>query len=215
MATPPAVPSGRTPVDWKQYASDARDLFLATSNAGPLAMRMWGLAYRDWMTAVITAQDHFARRWTSLVVEPGSRAKTFDQMRQDFKQYLVDIAGIPERAVLEYLQRLSECVGPSEGPASPESTFRHEAADFTAAAAEVYAELQKASASRSTSAGTWREPVPPVQPAPAHTTQAHATPAHEAPTHAPADPLISLGEKFDALLGAQAKLHPGTPPRAS
>jgi len=210
MATHPAAPSGRTSVDWKQYAADARDLFLAASNAGPLAMRMWGLAWRDWMTAVITAQDHFARRWTSLVVEPGSRAKTFDQMRQDFKQYVVDIAGIPERAVLEYLQRLSECVGPSEGPASPESTFRHEAADFTAAAAELYAELQKASASRPTSGGTWKEPAPPGYPAPAH-----ATPTHAAPTHAPADALTSLGEKLDALLTAQAKLGAGTAPPAS
>jgi hypothetical protein len=123
---------------------------------------------------------------------------------------LVDIAGIPERAVLEYLQRLSECVGPSEGPASPESTFRHEAADFTAAAAELYAELQKASASRPTSGGTWKEPAPPGYPAPAH-----ATPAHAAPTHAPADPLIPLGEKLDALLKTQAKLGAGTAPPAS
>ena len=215
MATPPAVPSGRTSVDWKQYAADARDLFLVTSNAGPLAMRMWGLAWRDWMTAVITAQDHFARRWTSLVVEPGVRAKTFDQMRQDLKQYMVSIAGIPEHAVLEYLQRLSECVGPSEGPASPESTFRHEAADFMAAAAEVYAELQKASASRPTYGGTWKDPTPPVHPAPAHTTPAQATPAHAAPPHAPADPLISLGEKFDTLRAAQAKLGAGTAPSAS
>ncbi len=214
MVTHPAAPSGRTSVDWKQYAADARDLFLTTSNAGPLAMRMWGLAWRDWMTAVITAQDHFARRWTSLVVEPGSRAKTFDQMRQDFKQYLVDIAGIPERAVLEYLQRLSECVGPSEGP-SPESTFRHEAADFTAAAAEVYAELQKASASRPTSGGTWKDPAPPVHLTPPHTTQAPATPAHAASSHAPADPLSSLGEKFEGLLKAQAKLGTGTAPSAS
>jgi hypothetical protein len=210
MATPPAVPSGRTSVDWKQYAADARDLFLVTSNAGPLAMRMWGLAWRDWMTAVITAQDHFASRWTSLVVEPGARAKTFDQMRQDLKQYMVSIAGIPEHAVLEYLQRLSECVGPSEGPASPESTFRHEAADFMAAAAEVYAELQKASASRPTYGGTWKDPTPPVHPAPAQATPAQATPAH-----APADPLTSLGEKFDTLRAAQAKLGAGTAPSAS
>jgi hypothetical protein len=131
-------------------------------------------------------------------------------MRQDLKQYMVSIAGIPEHAVLEYLQRLSECVGPSEGPASPESTFRHEAADFMAAAAEVYAELQKASASRPTYGGTWKDPTPPVQPAPAHATPAQATPAH-----APADPLISLGEKFDTLRAAQAKLHAGTSPRAS
>lgn len=212
MATHPPAPSGKTPVDWKQYAADARDLFLAISNAGPLAMRMWGLAWRDWMTAVITAQDHFARRWTSLVVEPGSRAKTFDQMRQDFKQYLVDIAGIPERAVLEYLQRLSECVGPSEGFPSPESTFQHEAADFTEAAADMYAELEKASASRPTSGGTWREPAPP---APAHTSQAYATPTPAAPTHASADPLTSLREKLDALRTAQAKLRAGTAPSAS
>lgn len=194
MATPPAVPSGRTPVDWKQYASDARDLFLATSNAGPLAMRMWGLAYRDWMTAVITAQDQFASRWTSLVVEPGSRAKTFDQMRQDFKQYLVAIAGIPERAVLEYLQRLSECAGPTGEPPSPESTFRDEADDFTLAAADTVVALRKVQ-------------IPPV---PAHTAQAHPAHAHAAP-----DPLGDLSQKLEALIRAQAKLHAGTPPRAS
>jgi len=211
MASLPAVPSGRTPVDWKQYASDARDLFLVTSNAGPLAMRMWGLAWRDWMTAVITAQDHFASRWTSLVVEPGSRAKTFDQMRQDFKQYLVAIAGIPERAVLEYLQRLSECAGPTGEPPSPESTFRDEADDFAEAAADVYAQLKKVNASRPAS-GAGPDPahagqIPPV---PTHTAQAHAAQAPAAP-----DPLGDLGHKLDALLKARAKLRAGTAPSAS
>lgn len=205
MATHAAAPSGKTPVDWKQYAADARDLFLATSCAGPLAMGMWGLAWRDWLTAVITAQDQFARRWTSLVVDPGARAKTFDQMRQDFKGYMVEIAGIPERAMLGYLERLSQCAGPSGGPPSPESAFGEEAADFTEAAADLFFEIEKVSEPRPASGGTWREPAHTVQAAPAHPASAHAAP----------DPLASLREKLDALRKAQAKLRAGTAPSAS
>ncbi len=212
MAAHTAPPSGKTPVDWKQYAADARDLFLATSCAGPLAMGMWGLAWRHWLTEVITAQDQFARRWTSLVVEPGARAKTFDQMRQDFKGYMVAIAGIPERAVLGYLERLSQCAGPSEGPPSSDTAFREEAADFTEAAADLYAEIEKVSESRPASGGTWREPAHAVQ---AHAVPAHPAPAHAAQAHTPPDPLGSLREKLDALRKAQAKLRPGRAPSAS
>ena len=193
MATHPAAPSGKTSVDWKQYAADARDLFLASSCAGPLAMRMWGLACRDWMTAVITAQDHFARRWTSLVVEPGSRAKTFDQMRQDFKQYMVDIAGIPERSVLGYLERLAECTGsPAEEAHAPDVTVTAAAADFTDAAADVYAAFEKISGSPHVYGGTW---------------SAHATGSP--------DPLAALREKLLALHKAQEKLTPRSASSAS
>jgi hypothetical protein len=128
-------------------------------------------------------------------------------MRQDFKGYMVEIAGIPERAMLGYLERLSQCAGTSEGPPSPESAFGEEAADFTEAAADLYFEIEKVSESRPASGGTWREP--------AHTVQAPAAPAHPASAHAAPDPLGSLREKLDALRKAQAKLRPGTAPSAS
>jgi hypothetical protein len=186
MAAHTGAPSDKTRVDWGKYAADARDLFLATSSAAPLAMRMWGVAWCDWMTAVVKTQDQLARRFTSLVVDPGSRAKTFDQMRQDFKQYMVDIAGIPERSVLGYLERLAECTGsPAEEAPAPDATVTAAAADFIDAAADVYAALEKISGSPHVYGGTW---------------SAHAT-------RSP-DPLAALREKLLALHKAQEKLTP-------
>lgn len=109
--TTSGAPSDKAVVDWKRYAEDARALFLATSGAVPTAMRVWTVAWCEWMTSAAETQGQLARRWNSIVRDPGRGATVLNEMRQDVKDYLVGVAGIPERAVLEFLSSVSESAG--------------------------------------------------------------------------------------------------------
>jgi hypothetical protein len=106
--TDPRTASPSKQIPWEQYVRDARDLFVATSTAGPAAMQAWTSAWCGWATSAAKTHDQLARRWTDIIEDPSRGAEILDKMREDFKQYLVEIGTIPERAVLEFLQTMGE-----------------------------------------------------------------------------------------------------------
>jgi hypothetical protein len=140
MATGPAAGSGSkdtSPKDipWETYVADARRLFLATASAGPVAMHVWAKAWSSWVTSVTRTHDQLARGWLGIVENPGQGATALDQMREDCKQYFLEIGTIPERAAIEFLQTMSERGGsPARAPSSSEQQFA-DAADVVVAAA--------------------------------------------------------------------------------
>jgi hypothetical protein len=167
MRPPSSAPSDKKPVDWGQYwgqyARDARDLFLATSSATPAAMWMWTLAWRDWLTSVATTQDALVRKWASIVQDPSSGAAMLDQMRQDVKQYVVDVAGIPEQSMLRFLDRMSESVGnPGGASPTPDEAFVHAADAVFAAAADAFSQFETTNEARAAqgSGGRWAAALP-------------------------------------------------------
>jgi len=121
MMTTVISPQGNTGVDWAKYAEDARNLLLATSHAGPTAMRVWTAAWCDWMTSAAGIQEQLALRWNEIIQEPGRGAAVIDQMRKDFKDYLLAVGGIPERAVLDFAKAMEASVG--KGVPSPNQAF--------------------------------------------------------------------------------------------
>lgn len=143
-------------IDWKQYAEDALSLFLATSGAVPTAMRVWTTGWSDWMISAAKTQDQLARRWNSIIREPSRGGAVLKEMREDVKQYLVEVAGIPERSVLEFLVSVSESAGSPAtppGPAtpgkaaqpSPDEAFEQAIDKFVASAADSLSQLQSTS----------------------------------------------------------------------
>jgi hypothetical protein len=104
---PEAAGSGKR-IPWEKYVADARDLFLATATAGPAALQVWTTAWCDWAKSAAKTHDQLARRWNQIIDDPGQGATILDQMRQDWKEYLIGIAGIPERATLDFLQTMAE-----------------------------------------------------------------------------------------------------------
>ncbi len=185
MATESDPPPDKKGVDWGKYAEDARDFFLATSSAGPTAMRVWTTALCEWATSAAETHDELMRKWTSIIRDPGRGGTVLDQMRNDVKQYLVDIAGIPERSVLKFLEKMSEIAGsPGKGASTPDQAFVQAADDVLAAAAEALNQFETTSESRAPrgSGGTWAA--------------------------AAADPLATLREKMSALSAAGANLRP-------
>ncbi len=167
MHPPDSAPDKR-PVDWAQYwgqyASDARDLCLATCSAGPTAMWIWTLAWRDWLASVAKTQDVMARRWTSIVQHPGSGAAVLDRLRQDVKQYMVDVAGIPEQSMLRFLERVSESVGsPRAVPPTPDAAIVDAVDAVFAALADALSHLEMMSEVRAAqgSTGSRVSPAPP------------------------------------------------------
>jgi len=113
-----AGPPAKIPIDWKQYAEDARDLLIATSSAGPAAMRVWATAWLEWATCAARAHEQMALRWTDIVRDPGRGGNVLNKMREDFKEYLLKVGAIPERAVLEFLVGVTAAATPPESGAS-------------------------------------------------------------------------------------------------
>jgi hypothetical protein len=185
--------SKKTDIDWKRYAEDALSLFLATSGAIPTAMRVWTTGWSDWVKSAAETQDQLARRWTSLIRDPGQGGAVLNEMREDVKQYIVEVAGIPERSVLEFLTSVSESAGSSATPSapaapgkvgrpSPDGSFDQAIDEFVATATDVLSQLQLTSEllGKPASGGTSTAPAP--------------------------DYLASLQQRLDALAAAGDKL---------
>jgi len=139
--------SKKTDVNWKQYAEDAFSLFLATSGAAPTAMRVWTTGWADWMISAAKTQDQLARRWNSIIRDPSQGGAVLDEMRKDVKQYLVEVAGIPERKVLEFLTSVQESAGSpvTQGKAaqpSQDEALGQAIDTFLAAASDVLIRVQ-------------------------------------------------------------------------
>ena len=176
--------SGKMGVDWPKYAEDARNLLLIASQAGPTAMRVWTSGWGEWATSVARTYDQLARGWTRIIQDPSRGGEVLDQMREDAKQYLVDIGGIPERAVLEFVQAMEGIAGSSgTGVGSADQAFVEAADNFTEAAAEALNRLETAIESR------------PAQ-------RGRAAQAAGAP-----DPLVELRERVSRLNAARARLR--------
>jgi hypothetical protein len=154
MATDPAAGSGSkdtspkdtSPKDipWETYVADARRLILATASAGPVAMQVWAKAWCSWVTSVTRTHDQLARGWLGIVENPGQGATALDRMREDCKQYFLEIGTIPERAAIEFLQTMSERGGrPAPPPSSPEQQFSDAADGVVAAAADVLSQVSR------------------------------------------------------------------------
>lgn len=121
MMTTVISPPGNTGVDWAKYAEDARNLLLATSHAGPTAMRVWTAAWCQWATSAARIQEHLALQWNEIIQEPGRGTAVIDQMRKDFRDYLLFVGGIPERAVLDFAKAMEGSV--AKGVPSPDQAF--------------------------------------------------------------------------------------------
>jgi hypothetical protein len=81
---------------------------VATTAAGPAALQAWTTAWCSWATSAAKTHDQLSRRWNTIIQDPSQGAAMLDKMREDFKQYLVEIGTIPERAILEFLQTMGE-----------------------------------------------------------------------------------------------------------
>jgi hypothetical protein len=143
------APSDKQGVDWAQYAEDARAFLLATSSAIPTAMRVWTVAWCDWMTSAAETQDQLARRWNSIIRDPAHGGAVLNAMREDVKQYILDVAGIPERSVLDFLVSMSDSgtssVSSAEAvPPQPDEAFIQAADDVLAKAADALSQLEMA-----------------------------------------------------------------------
>jgi hypothetical protein len=155
--------SKKTGVDWKQYADDALSLFLATSGAVPTAMRVWTTGWSDWMISAAKTQDQLARRWNSIIRDPSQGEAVLNEMRKDVKQYLVEVAGIPERKVLEFLTSVQESSGSAAAAQPPpDGAFGQAIDEFLMAADDALKELQVASDKQANlaSAGASKAPAP-------------------------------------------------------
>ena len=136
--------SKKTGVDWKQYAEDALSLFLATSGVVPTAMRVWTTGWSDWMISAAKTQDQLARRWNSIIRDPSQGEAVLNEMRKDVKQYLVEVGGIPERKVLEFLTSVQESAGSpvTSGKPSQDEALGQAIDTFVAAASDVLIRVQ-------------------------------------------------------------------------
>jgi hypothetical protein len=80
-------------------------------------------------------------------------------MREDVKQYIVDVAGIPERSVLDFLASMSESAGSPVSPAQsstprPDDAFIQAADDVLAKAADALSQLEMANEAGGAPSGT-------------------------------------------------------------
>jgi hypothetical protein len=104
---------------WSQYAHDARGLLMTLLYAGPTATRVWTTAWYEYAKLSAENQQQMAGRWNEIIKEPGRGIEILDQMRQDYKQYLVTAGGIPERAIQDFVEDMSSVPG-TEDAAPPE-----------------------------------------------------------------------------------------------
>jgi hypothetical protein len=130
-------------VDWATYAKDARDLVVATASAGPTALRVWTAAWCKWMNSAAGTQHRIARGWLEIVREPGRGGTLLGQMREDVKQYLIEVGSISEQAVLEFLEAMAENADQGTGTErTPEELFADAADEVLTAAADAFAQIQ-------------------------------------------------------------------------
>ena len=186
--------SKKTDINWEKYAKHARSLFLATSAALPTAMRVWTTGWCDWMKSAAETHDQLARRWNNIIQDPGQGEAILDEIRKDIKQYIVDVAGIPERKVLEFLTSVSESAGRSatpsvsatKGKASPSDAVKQAIDDFVKTAEDAVVQFQSASESQ-------------------------AMPSPGKPAGPYSDRLATLRKQLEALTAARDKLNQRSP----
>ena len=129
MATGGSASPDSQGVDWATYAKDARDFLLATSHAGPTAARVWTAAWCEWATSAATMHEQMALRWNAVIKDPARGPAMLDEMRKNFKDYLLVVGGIPERAVLSFTVAMEASVGTPKDVPSPKQAFLKEAQD--------------------------------------------------------------------------------------
>jgi hypothetical protein len=137
------APPADTRIGWDDYVRDARDLYLAVSAAGPAAMLAWATAWSSWATSAAKTQAQLARGWSRIVENPGQGATVLDQLREDYKRYLIEMGTIPERAVLDFLQAVSESARPEKGPSPPVTNFVNAADAVETALGDAHSRLAK------------------------------------------------------------------------
>ncbi len=132
--TPETPTAAGNTVNWAAYAEDARNFVLATSHAMPTAMRVWTSAWCEWATSAAAVHEQLARRWNEIVEEPGRGEAVLNQMRSDYKDYLLAVGGIPERKVLEFAQAMEATA--KKGVPSAARAFAKAAEEAIAATVE-------------------------------------------------------------------------------
>jgi hypothetical protein len=192
--------SGSKRIPWENYVADARDLFLATSSAGPVAMQVWTTAWCNWATSAAKTHDQLARRWNSIIQDPSQGATVLDKMREDVKQYILEIGGIPEHAVLEFLQTMTERGSIGAEVRSADKAFVDTADDVVIALTDAF--IQVAAASEAPGAARGEAAMTTGIPGPA------ATPA------AAPDPLARARQELSRLKTARTRLGKSSEPPA-
>ena len=187
--------SGTPGIPWEKYVADARALFLATAGAGPAAMQAWTTAWCSWAMSVARTNGQLARRWNSIIEDPSQGATVLDLMRGDYKQYLLEIGGIPERAVLEFLQAMSESTGGMRADVrSANEEFVAAAEEVATAVTDAFSQIAETSEAQAAATG---------KPEPTTTYKAGLTPA---PAAAAPVQLVELQQKLSRLKTARARL---------
>jgi hypothetical protein len=187
--------SGPPGIPWEKYVADARALFLATSSAGPAAMQAWTTAWCSWAMSVARTNHQLARRWNSIIEDPGQGATVLDLMRGDYKQYLLEIGGIPERAVLEFLQAMSESTGGMRADVrSANEEFVAAAEEVATAVTDAFSQIAATSEAQAAATG---KPEPTTK----YITVRAPAPAAAAPVQ-----LVELQQKLARLKTARTRL---------
>lgn len=173
------------PIPWEKYVADVRALYLATAGAGPAAMQTWTKAWCEWMQSAAKTHDQIARGWNRIIEDPGQGPALLDQMREDVKQYILELGGIPERAVVEFLQAVSERRGPMGAVRSAPEAFVAAADAVVTAAADAFNQVAQMTEAPPTTKG--RPTRPPAAP----------------------DPLAELRQRMTHLQNARTRLGSG------
>jgi len=148
------APSDQKQINWEDYVRDARDLHMAVASAIPAATSAWTTAWAQWLACAAKTHEQMAGGWAGLVRNPSRGGAVLDKMREDFKQYLLETAAIPERAVLEFLEKVSEGARGSERTAPPaDEPLDRAIHDVIAAATDVMRDIETAGEYASPRAG--------------------------------------------------------------
>ncbi|MGH7418502.1 MAG: hypothetical protein ACREKB_12070, partial [Candidatus Rokuibacteriota bacterium] len=188
-------------IPWENYVQDARNLFLAASSAGPVAMQVWTTAWCTWAMSAAKTNEQLARRWNSIIEDPSRGATVLDLMRADYKQYLLEIGGIPERAVLEFLQTMSESKGGrGDAARSASEAFVADAEEVVTAVTDAFSQIAATCEAQAAATG---------KSAPGYRSGLTPAPAAAAPVQ-----LAQLQEKLSSLKTARTRLGRGFEPPA-
>jgi hypothetical protein len=130
-------------VDWATYAKDARNFLLATSHAGPTAARVWTEAWCEWATSVAKMHEQWALRWNGVIKDPARGPAVLNEMQKSFKDYLVAVGTIPDRAIMKFTVAMETSVGTATDVPSPRLAFIKVAEDATAGIVDAFNLYQK------------------------------------------------------------------------